>query len=100
MGRYENTRIKKSNIIRGEKIKKSYNITSHSTTIYSSIPETDDDIFIITQMGDRLDTLAAQFYNDPRLWWYIAKANSLTFITVPTGTSIRIPGNTQYAIGK
>ena len=51
-------------------------------------------------MGDRLDHLAHQFYGDVSLWWYIAKANNLKFMTVPTGISLRIPGSTNYAIGK
>ena len=34
------------------------------------------------------------------LWWYIAKANHLRFMTLEPGTSLRIPTTTQYAIGK
>ena len=100
MARYENSKLKKQQILRGVQKPKSYNITSYKTTIYSSIPESDKDIWVITQQGDRLDTLAHQFYNDTNLWWYIAKANNLSFMTIPTGTSLRIPGTTQYAIGK
>ena len=98
MARYEHSRIKEGKVIRG-KSPKPYNITSFGTTIYSSIPETDSDIYVITQHGDRLDNLAQQFYGDVNLWWYIAKANNLTFMTLPIGTSLRIPGTTQYAIG-
>ena len=100
MARYENTKIKKDQIMRGKNISKSYNITSYLTTIYSDIPETDSDVYVITQKGDRLDNLAYQFYGDQHLWWYIAKANNLNFMTIPTGTSLRIPGTIQYAIGK
>ena len=99
MSRYENTKIKKGKVIRGEKSKTPYNITSYRSTIYSSIPEMDNDIYVITQRGDRLDNLAHRFYGDVNLWWYIAKANNLTFMTLPTGISLRIPGTTQYAIG-
>ena len=98
MSRYEHTKIKQGIIIRGRS-PRNYNIISNSTTIYSSIPETDSDIYVITQHGDRLDMLATNFYGDPNLWWYIAKANNLTFMTIPTGTSLRIPGTTNYAIG-
>ena len=98
MSRYENTKIKQGVVVRG-KSPKSYNITSYKTTVYSSIPETDSDIYVITQHGDRLDNLAFQFYGDQGLWWYIAKANNLSFMTLPIGTSLRIPGTTQYAIG-
>ena len=69
------------------------------TTIYSSIPERDSDIYVITQMGDRLDTLAHQFYGDVNLWWYIAKANGIKDLRVEAGTSLRIPGDTKYAKG-
>ena len=98
MARYENTKIKQGIVSRGRS-SKPYNITSYSTTIYSSIPETDSDIYVITQHGDRLDNLAQQFYGDPSLWWYIAKANNLTFMTIPVGTRLRIPSTIQYAIG-
>jgi len=98
MARYENTKLKKSNVVRG-KSPRSHNIISTNTTIYSTIPETDNDIYVITQHGDRLDNLAHQFYNDVNLWWYIAKANNLKFMTVPVGTSLRIPATTKYAIG-
>jgi nucleoid-associated protein YgaU len=100
MARYENTKLKKEQVLRGIDRPKTYNITSYKTTIYSSVPETDQDIYVITQDGDRLDTLAHQFYGDSNLWWYLAKTNNLTFITIPVGTSLRIPGTTQYAIGK
>ena len=98
MSRYENTKIKHSIINRGVS-PGIYNILHHGTTVYSTIPETDSDIFVITQHGDRLDNLAQQFYGDPSLWWYIAKANNLSFMTLPIGTSLRIPGTTNYAIG-
>ena len=99
MNRYENTKIKKSQVSRGKTISKSYNLTSYNSIVYSSIPESDDDTWVITQPGDRLDTLAYQFYGDTTLWWYIAKANKLSFITLENNTSIRIPGDKKYAIG-
>ena len=99
MKRYENTKIKSSKVRRGLKVPKAYDVISNATTIYSSIPKSDNDIYVITQDGDRLDLLAQQYYGDVSLWWYIAKANKLTFITIPTGTSLRIPATTQYAIG-
>ena len=101
MSRYEHTRIKVTNVVRGKDVSMPYsNVKSFSTTVYGNIPRADNDIYVITQMGDRLDHLAHQFYGDVSLWWYIAKANNLKFMTLPTGTSLRIPGSTQYAIGK
>ena len=99
MARYEHMKIRKNVNRRGLSDNQSYESISSSTTIYSSIPENDNDIYVITQTGDRLDLLAHQFYGDVNLWWYIAKANGLTFMTVPTGTSLRIPATKQYAIG-
>ena len=99
MARYENTKIKKNIIKRGISTSQVYNITSNASTVYSSIPETDNDIWVITQPGDRFDLLAHQFYGDPNLWWYIAKANNLTFMSLPSGVSLRIPATTEYAIG-
>ena len=98
MARYENTKIKEGKVIRGSS-HIPYNITSYRTTTYSSIPKTDSDLYVITTTGDRLDNLAAQFYGDVNLWWYIAKANNLTFMTIPVGTRLRIPSTIQYAIG-
>jgi hypothetical protein len=34
--------------------------------IYPNIPLTDADIFVATETGDRLDTLAHQFYKDSK----------------------------------
>ena len=42
---------------------------------YPDIPLSSNDIYIRTTIGDRLDSLANQFYNDVRLWWVIAIAN-------------------------
>ena len=94
MPRYENTTIRK--------IKKegSVEVVSKTTTLYDIIPESDNDTYVISQYGDRLDLLAYQYYGDTSLWWYIAKANGLKVMVIPTGTSLRIPGSIQYAKGK
>tara|TARA_R110000744_G_scaffold371874_1_gene483150 strand:+ start:70 stop:375 length:306 start_codon:yes stop_codon:yes gene_type:complete len=42
---------------------------------YPDISLSSEDIYIITTIGDRLDSLANQFYNDIRLWWIISTAN-------------------------
>ena len=93
MPRYENTTIRK--------IKKEgyVEVVSKVTTLYDIIPESDNDTYVISQYGDRLDLLAYQYYGDTSLWWYIAKANGLKVMVIPTGTSLRIPGSTQYAKG-
>ena len=93
MNRYENTKLV-------HRVRNNNKVISRTTMIYSSIPESDDDMYVITQYGDRLDLLANQFYGDLTLWWYIAKANGLKTMIVPIGTSLRIPGSTNYATGR
>tara|TARA_Y100000592_G_C5481565_1_gene325851 strand:- start:5281 stop:5547 length:267 start_codon:yes stop_codon:yes gene_type:complete len=61
------------------------------TAEYPKIEESDTDIFVITQYGDRLDTIAFDFYGDPQQWWIIAKANGLTDINIEQGSSLRVP---------
>jgi hypothetical protein len=100
MARYENSKIRTANVRRGKSNSQVYNITSLSSTTYSIIPEVDSDIYVISQYGDRLDHLAQQYYGNVNLWWYIAKANGLSFMTMPPGTKLRIPATTQYAIGR
>ena len=72
----------------------------YRTTIYDRVPERDDDIYITTQPGDRLDNLSTIFYGDPSYWWYIANTNGIVTLNIPTGTSLRIPLTVEYATGK
>ena len=48
-----------------------------------------------TFTGDRLDSLANDYYSDSSLWWIIASANNIhdAAFTVPDGTELRIPSN-------
>ena len=71
----------------------------YSTTIYEKVPEQNDDMFFISQEGDRLDNLAQQFYGNPNLRWFIAKVNNLSAMNVPPGTSLRIPVSLEHAKG-
>ena len=45
------------------------------TNNYPEIPLSSDDIYVITNFGDRLDLMANQFYGDSTLYWIIASAN-------------------------
>lgn len=70
-------------------------------TILPDIPLSNDDLYIITQDGDRLDNLSFEFYNDVQFWWIIAAANPNKLrkdsYYVPLGEQIRIPSNpSQY----
>ena len=95
MTRYINTKLDKSKItnLRNKSVNK------YNTIIYDKIPLRNDDLFVITQEGDRLDNLAFQFYKDSSLWWYIAKANNLNTMNISAGTSLRIPITLHYAKG-
>jgi hypothetical protein len=69
---------------------------------YPEIPESPNDIWVITDFGDRLDLLANQFYNDVTLYWIIAAANpnKINFgsLFVNEGTQLRIPIDTSNII--
>ena len=64
--------------------------------IYPDIIYGPDDSYITTTVGDRLDLLADQFYNDSSLWWVINNANPDTTrgdsFVVKKGVTLRIPG--------
>ena len=72
---------------------------AYGVTIYKKVPERNDDMYFISQHGDRCDNLANRFYNDSSLWWFIARVNNLKTMNIPAGTSLRIPVSTKYAKG-
>ena len=63
---------------------------------YPNIPLSENDLYIITTIGDRLDYLAYIHYLDSELWWVIASANNNvtkgSLFPIP-GTQLRIPAN-------
>ncbi len=65
--------------------------------ILSDIPKDITDIYVSTETGDRLDTLAFDFYRDASLWWIITSANKIhdAPIAFADGTILRIPVNYQ-----
>jgi len=61
--------------------------------VIPQIEFSDQDIYIYSKVGDRLDNLAFKYYDDQSLWWVIAKANNIgkgSWILEP-GKLIRIP---------
>ena len=92
MKRYENAIIKKR---RGTRAKPEHKYKG--TTLYAKIPHNEQDLWVVTQYGDRLDLIANQFYGDKSLWWYIARANGLKVNKVAIGTILRIPITTEFA---
>lgn len=73
-----------------------------TNVIYPDIPFSEDDIYVITTIGDRYDTLALSYYNDSSLWWIIASSNvsERASLIVQPGIQIRIPHNKALAIEK
>jgi len=89
MNRYDNIEVQKDK--KGRRFRK--------TTLLPIIEPSVDDIYIIGQVGDRLDNLAFKYYQDSSLWWIIARANNIGngSLTVPIGIQLRIPQN-QFEI--
>ena len=66
-------------------------------TLLPEVPLSQEDTYIITQDGDRLDNLSFEFYDDVQFWWVIAAANPNKLrkdsYHVKLGEQIRIPAN-------
>jgi|688.fasta_scaffold1931170_1 hypothetical protein len=61
---------------------------------YPEIPLDFTDTYVYTTRGDRYDTLALTYYNDPSLWWVISIANpslGCDSLIPSYGSQIRIP---------
>jgi nucleoid-associated protein YgaU len=58
-------------------------------------------VYVITTIGDRLDSLAYSYYNDATMWWVISMANNNvtkgSLFPVP-GTQLRIPTDLNYVL--
>ena len=99
MSRYEKTntrRVRKSKTT-DDKPKV---FLKYDTTIYDDVEESNSDLFVIAQQGDRLDNLAFQYYGDSSLWWFIAQTNKINTMNVSAGTSLRISFNVPLTGGK
>jgi nucleoid-associated protein YgaU len=68
-----------------------------SSVMYSDYAN-NKDVQIVSQQGDRLDTLALEYFGDETLWYVIAKVNNLGkgSLTIPPGKIIRIPYYDEY----
>lgn len=85
MGRYSRT-----NIIKNQEGRRYY-----SQRRYLEIPRSNNDLYVITTIGDRYDLLANQYYKDSSLWWVISSANPeyIGSLYPPIGVQLRIPSN-------
>lgn len=84
-GRYRNNSIRTINKT-GNRV--------YSSTIIPDFINGDIDIefsVIKVEYGDRLDLIAKRYYDDSKLWWVIARANSLTDFFIEEGVQLRIP---------
>ena len=95
MARYKNTKFRKKSLFpRSNRIAYAYD-----TTLYPEIPESDNDLYLISTEGDRCDTLASKFYQSPHFWWIIAQTNNLNSMNIEKGTKLRIPNSAERAKG-
>jgi hypothetical protein len=68
---------------------------------YPNIPLSETDDYVITTIGDRLDSLAYSYYNDSTLWWIISTANNNITkgsLFPEPGTQLRIPTNINTVV--
>jgi len=69
----------------------------YTNNTYPIILPNENDIWVETEFGDRLDSLAFQFYQDVTLYWVISIANpnkiNMGSLFLTPGTQIRIPTN-------
>ena len=89
--RYEFTKVMRNK--KGQRV--------YKPTLYPNIPLDDNDIFLWTTDGDRLDNLAFKYYKDTTLWWIISKANAnikYGRVALEAGIQIRIPMNIDKAL--
>lgn len=66
----------------------------YGNRLYPNIPLSENDLYVITTVGDRLDSLAYTYYKDPTLWWIISMANNNITkgaLYPQPGTQLRIP---------
>ena len=79
--------------------RKSNNKSYYLSLKYPEIPLSINDTYIITTVGDRLDTLADKFLGNVNLWWIITTANPDVIrrdsFNLKPGMEIRIPDNVQ-----
>ena len=69
----------------------------YNTVFYPEVGARESDIYVETEFGDRLDSLAFQFYGDVTLYWIISIRNpnvaNFGSLYFPPGSVIAIPQN-------
>jgi hypothetical protein len=85
MNRYQNATILKTEYT---------NRPYYKGKFYPNIPLSENDYYIITTVGDRLDNIAYSYYGDSTLWWVISMANNNITkgaLYPAPGTQLRVP---------
>lgn len=84
MNRYSNIKVLKDN---------ENTVRYYRASKYPDIPYSNDDIYIESVYGDRLDIISYDYYKSTEYYWVILVANNLPgdSIFVPPGTQLRIP---------
>jgi len=63
-----------------------------STNILPNFPNSEDDTYIITYKGMRLDIVSYNYYGDSTMWWIIASINNnYDSIYIKEEKQLRIP---------
>tara|TARA_B100000780_G_C20711042_1_gene282643 strand:+ start:123 stop:443 length:321 start_codon:yes stop_codon:yes gene_type:complete len=74
----------------------------YNSVQYPEVPTNENDIWVETEFGDRLDLLANRFYQDVTLYWIISIANpniiDMGSLFIKEGSQIRIPINIQEIV--
>tara|TARA_R110001592_G_scaffold74606_1_gene226569 strand:+ start:693 stop:1007 length:315 start_codon:yes stop_codon:yes gene_type:complete len=78
--------------------KDSYNTRVVRSTIYPPIERHDNDLYVITVVGDTLYALAEKYYSSVNYYWIIGEANekvSKKTQNIPPGLQLRIPNQLE-----
>jgi len=96
MGRYDNNILSSTGSLDTINKRRYY-----ESLLDPTIPVDITDIYVMTTVGDRLDSLAWNYYADATLWWIISAANPdlrKDSLYLQPGMQIRIPADYQYVI--
>jgi hypothetical protein len=69
--------------------------------IYPEIPLSENDIYLITDIGDRLDIISRDYYKDESLYWILLSANptlNQSSLFPEPGVQLRVPTDVDEII--
>lgn len=70
--------------------------------LYPNIPFSENDIYVVTTSGDKLENLAYTYYGDVNNAWIIGVANNLGSegYILPAGLTLRIPSKVSEVLAE